>query len=191
MVQEEKLLAAGKAKQRKMKDERVGGVRAIEPGCVSRAVSRLMPKGGPNGYKRQMFDQYAMPGARTSVQQGRNPTRAEFFDSLVQLGSITEEERAAQERQLGSDVPGVIRTWPTMEELALMDQQQAGTVTIPRKKKKKKKEHRCAVCGKAASDLAEGEKLRKCSKCELCHYCGAECQRADWKEHKKVCGQCD
>ena len=32
-----------------------------------------------------------------------------------------------------------------------------------------------------------GKKLLKCSKCLLAYYCGADCQRADWKSHKQNC----
>lgn len=40
---------------------------------------------------------------------------------------------------------------------------------------------RCAHCGDRVSQL------RKCSGCKSAQYCGAECQLADWPEHKKVC----
>lgn len=33
----------------------------------------------------------------------------------------------------------------------------------------------------------EFKKLFKCSKCLLAHYCGATCQKEDWKRHKKNC----
>ena len=41
----------------------------------------------------------------------------------------------------------------------------------------------CAKCSKPAT--------MKCSKCKvvLTHYCSRECQRDDWKGHKKVCGK--
>ena len=43
----------------------------------------------------------------------------------------------------------------------------------------------CDVCGKVA---AEGE-LQNCGQCGWRRYCGAECQRKDWKQmrHKGVC----
>ena len=40
---------------------------------------------------------------------------------------------------------------------------------------------KCQVCEKT-----EG-KLLKCAGCEKVFYCGAECQKKDWKEHKPVC----
>ena len=30
-------------------------------------------------------------------------------------------------------------------------------------------------------------KFKKCSGCEKVYYCSKECQRQDWKEHKKTC----
>ena len=43
----------------------------------------------------------------------------------------------------------------------------------------------CDLCGKVA---AEGE-LQRCGQCGWRCYCGAECQRKDWKQmgHKRVC----
>ena len=41
----------------------------------------------------------------------------------------------------------------------------------------------CACCG-----VREAErKFLRCSACHAAYYCGAECQRAHWKEHKKAC----
>jgi hypothetical protein len=39
----------------------------------------------------------------------------------------------------------------------------------------------CGKCGR------EAEKMQKCSVCKLVRYCSRECQRQDWKEHKKSC----
>jgi hypothetical protein len=41
----------------------------------------------------------------------------------------------------------------------------------------------CAGCGA----LDAGNVMRKCSRCMGARYCGAECQRAHWKVHKKTC----
>ncbi|KAI9005744.1 hypothetical protein DFJ74DRAFT_712777 [Hyaloraphidium curvatum] len=38
----------------------------------------------------------------------------------------------------------------------------------------------CDRCG------AEG-KLKRCSRCGVARYCGPQCQRAAWKEHKDKC----
>ena len=44
----------------------------------------------------------------------------------------------------------------------------------------------CRLCGKGNSDDG-GKGLLRCSRCLAVRYCSVECQRADWKEHKKVC----
>ena len=43
----------------------------------------------------------------------------------------------------------------------------------------------CAVCGVAK--CSDGSKLKRCSGCGAVWFCSATCQRAAWKEHKKVC----
>lgn len=40
----------------------------------------------------------------------------------------------------------------------------------------------CAKCGKYATD--------RCSRCNIARYCSRECQKEDWKEHKKRCITC-
>jgi mitochondrial splicing suppressor protein 51 len=39
----------------------------------------------------------------------------------------------------------------------------------------------CRVCKEAAP--------LRCSRCKVVAYCGTECQKMDWKEHKTVCGK--
>merc|ERR1719401_989759 len=41
----------------------------------------------------------------------------------------------------------------------------------------------CRHCDKRAEYRA----LLDCSRCRSVHYCSAECQKADWKDHKEVC----
>lgn len=38
----------------------------------------------------------------------------------------------------------------------------------------------CAVCGK-------DEFLKRCAKCSTTYYCSRDCQKSDWKFHKKIC----
>ena len=40
----------------------------------------------------------------------------------------------------------------------------------------------CLFCKKASA-----ERLTRCSRCERAYFCNAECFRAAWKQHKKVC----
>ncbi|CAB9517638.1 MYND finger [Seminavis robusta] len=39
--------------------------------------------------------------------------------------------------------------------------------------------HSCSMCGK--------DSKTRCSQCQSKWYCGRECQKTDWKEHKKIC----
>ena len=47
------------------------------------------------------------------------------------------------------------------------------------KPKSKQIESKCNVCGIACT--------KQCSRCRLVNYCSTDCQRKDWKAHKKVC----
>ena len=40
---------------------------------------------------------------------------------------------------------------------------------------------KCGSCGTTSAQL------QKCGQCELARYCSRECQRADWRQHKRVC----
>ena len=66
-----------------------------------------------------------------------------------------------------------------------------------------RKSHRCQ--GKASHSFGEGcqkylnenpqlaleedevKELQKCGKCLVAKYCSKDCQKTDWKEHKKYC----
>ena len=42
---------------------------------------------------------------------------------------------------------------------------------------------KCNVCGLTQKQ----KKLKKCGSCKCVFYCSLECQKRDWKDHKKVC----
>jgi len=44
---------------------------------------------------------------------------------------------------------------------------------------------KCAACNKTNTDSAVP--LKRCAKCQITLYCSRDCQKADWKNHKKVC----
>ena len=44
---------------------------------------------------------------------------------------------------------------------------------------------KCTKCTK--SELDPGVNLKHCAKCHTTPYCSRECQKADWKGHKKIC----
>jgi splicing suppressor protein 51 len=43
----------------------------------------------------------------------------------------------------------------------------------------------CANCAKTQAD--PNITLKRCAKCQTTYYCSRECQKADWKVHKRVC----
>ncbi|KAL5587854.1 hypothetical protein FOVSG1_012990 [Fusarium oxysporum f. sp. vasinfectum] len=43
----------------------------------------------------------------------------------------------------------------------------------------------CTTCNKEEPAV----QLRRCAKCSTTPYCSRECQKADWKAHKKICGK--
>jgi hypothetical protein len=43
----------------------------------------------------------------------------------------------------------------------------------------------CTACGKGETD--DGGKLLKCSACQTTKYCSSNCQKSDWKIHKRIC----
>jgi MYND finger len=47
----------------------------------------------------------------------------------------------------------------------------------------------CAPCGRVGCDAFEREvrEFRRCSRCKAIAYCGRDCQKLDWADHRKVC----
>ena len=45
----------------------------------------------------------------------------------------------------------------------------------------------CQNCGKSDFSALFQQSLKKCSRCFQAFYCSKECQKADWKIHKKTC----
>jgi splicing suppressor protein 51 len=47
---------------------------------------------------------------------------------------------------------------------------------------------KCSTCGKTASESGVAT-LNRCAQCKKTAYCNRDCQKEDWKTHKKVCGK--
>ncbi|KAF2450155.1 hypothetical protein P171DRAFT_426616 [Karstenula rhodostoma CBS 690.94] len=45
----------------------------------------------------------------------------------------------------------------------------------------------CSVCKKSASEVPGG--LKNCAACHERPYCSKDCQKTDWKQHKRSCGK--
>ncbi len=47
-----------------------------------------------------------------------------------------------------------------------------------------KRERALEIC---AHCKEEKKKMKKCARCQVVYYCSRECQKKDWKNHKKCC----
>ena len=45
----------------------------------------------------------------------------------------------------------------------------------------------CNTCSKTTAEL--GTSLKRCAKCHTTPYCSRDCQKTDWKKHKKICAK--
>lgn len=45
----------------------------------------------------------------------------------------------------------------------------------------------CAGCKKSPTSLSQA--LKRCARCKEVFYCSRECQKTDWKSHKKSCNK--
>ncbi|VUC35463.1 unnamed protein product [Clonostachys rosea] len=43
----------------------------------------------------------------------------------------------------------------------------------------------CVTCKKTAPEVT----IKRCAKCSVAPYCSRDCQKADWKNHRKTCGK--
>ncbi|KAG8903348.1 hypothetical protein FRB99_003410 [Tulasnella sp. 403] len=43
------------------------------------------------------------------------------------------------------------------------------------------------ACARCQDDESMDEELMKCGQCKTIRYCSQDCQKADWKRHKKTC----
>lgn len=46
---------------------------------------------------------------------------------------------------------------------------------------------KCLSCGR--DKCKDGKDLRRCTRCGVTRYCSRDCQRGDWKDHKKICAE--
>jgi len=53
---------------------------------------------------------------------------------------------------------------------------------------KNTKQDTCNQCHKTTDQMGS-KTLKKCTRCQHIKYCSKECQKQDWKAHKKVCGK--
>jgi hypothetical protein len=83
------------------------------------------------------------------------------------------------------DMPVELKRWSIKQikefDTLPEDQRQCLFETLIKKLTKPIMKNQCFCCGK------QEIKLQKCGKCEIVYYCSRECQKNDWKNHKKDC----
>ncbi len=112
---------------------------------------------------------YASPKWKKYFKKLRNENEdAKFFiDHLISTASSTMYRR------------GAIPSSPVASRAKLKDEaaeipEKCSTLVLAS----------CGACGKVEEKRGE---FKSCSRCQAMKYCGRECQKADWKVHKKVC----
>ena len=40
---------------------------------------------------------------------------------------------------------------------------------------------------RSSNDRREAELFQRCQTCKFAHYCNSDCQRADWRRHRRIC----
>jgi hypothetical protein len=140
-----------------------GGLRALELACVLRTLPQMLAcYWSDRSDGPHLFDLGQHVTERVllplMVQQGRRDLFAVELD-LVQR--VFGESRRRDCKRFAVDIIG---RGPQAESGCMLDDMR-----------------KCAACGTVAGDL-------RCARCRKVFYCGKECQRAHWREHKADCG---
>jgi hypothetical protein len=107
----------------------------------------------------------------------------------MRAGAKIKDDDMQHLRELANRFPGKEGyQWPLSDDgfrgpgkaqfLAALDNYKPGT---PRNYQ----EPSCFKCGKTEVEL--GNAPNKCARCQRAWYCGKDCQKAHWKDHKPVC----
>ncbi|KAI4649646.1 hypothetical protein J4E93_003966 [Alternaria ventricosa] len=85
----------------------------------------------------------------------------------------------------GGDVDSKDNDGMTIKTLVeMMGMKVPALAAVLKKGKGPRKEGDCTNCGRGPKD---GKVFSACGKCKKARYCSQECQKVDWKGHKKVC----
>ncbi|KAI5362517.1 Putative Zinc finger, MYND-type [Septoria linicola] len=125
----------------------------------------------------EQFRSLAMTVIAQNIAQGRPPSVDDVATTLASLAFRPKDDPRTAICSTKADIrPELFRN-----EAATLLAVLGGGKNITVK-------HGDDVCGGCGSKKkADGSPLLACSKCQKRHYCSAQCQKTEWKEHKKTC----
>lgn len=101
--------------------------------------------------------------------------RALLLESYHRANKVTE---TITNKQIRKEVAAAKKTGTSKD--AALDKALANGMQKTSEKFERIKDRECEACGESAL----GKALQKCIHCYTAHYCGKECQAANWKDHK-------
>jgi hypothetical protein len=144
----------------------------------SKAALQVLEAGGLDVVRRQVH-----------AESGRRFNKAAWAVMLRIMSSAAAE---AGRRDYGLQVAQVlqqlgIETGEQFDDLVKRTGTQLQEEVAEKAGKEAAVSSACAKCGAQAG--APGVQLRKCSACGKASYCGVQCQRAHWRQHKPRCSK--
>ncbi|KZS94173.1 hypothetical protein SISNIDRAFT_453898 [Sistotremastrum niveocremeum HHB9708] len=119
-----------------------------------------IPKTQVERVRRTLLDKYTKAATKWSVFIERTATEKTDDNALEESTDLTEQ-----------DTQEVVRYGRGIEK----------SVSVAGTNDRKIKFYCCSWCEHSSASM------RKCSRCGIARYCGTECQKNAWKEHKLVC----
>ncbi|KAF2825920.1 hypothetical protein CC86DRAFT_382891 [Ophiobolus disseminans] len=132
-------------------------------------------------FAQMLFD------AGGSVNQ-KNRFSATTASEIAQVDFTTDTKKNVQMMEWyvehGGDVEGKDSDGMNVKMLVeMMRKRVPGMEQVVKKGKGPRKEGECANCGRKPSEKV----FSACARCRGVRYCSQECQKVDWKSHKKSC----
>lgn len=132
---------------------------------------------GPGGYTNGIPYDFGNKGFDATVASGGPPLADRYFESMLNVPSpsgVLPQELLAQALVMGK-CPGFKVTEQYLREKFEMSKGE----------KKAYGDDQCGWCG--VKEGPEGKVLMQCVRCKGRRYCGKDCQKKDWPEHKAGC----
>lgn len=163
-----------------------------------RCPNLLLPKGLPPTHHDLVFLEAALPALAKFITYGhehRNEgvqlLRSVGFSS-IKSASLQNEFPCLQSIEINCESPkmvtAVVKTEVMITQTAMAQAQGLGTASFEKNEPipiLPGNTAKCHGCGKLRADL--GYPFLRCGGCKQVGYCGKDCQKANWKQHKPNC----